>query len=43
MNRQPLRLAILEAERILDRAGVPSPRAEAELIAAHVLGVTAGS
>lgn len=39
MTRQPLRLAILEAERILAAAGVPSPRADAELIAAHVLDV----
>jgi release factor glutamine methyltransferase len=39
MTRQPLRLAILEAERILAAAGVGSPRADAELIAAHVLGV----
>src|SRR5689334_16809321 len=39
MTRQPLRLAILEAERILTAAGVASPRTDAELIAAHVLGV----
>jgi release factor glutamine methyltransferase len=32
-----LRLAVLEAERILERAGVASPRADAELLAAHVL------
>jgi release factor glutamine methyltransferase len=32
-----LRLAVLEAERILAKAGVPSPRADAELLAAHVL------
>jgi len=38
-NRQPLRVAILEAERILAGAGVPSPRVDAELLAAHVLGV----
>jgi release factor glutamine methyltransferase len=38
-NRQPLRLAILEAERILQAAGVASPRVDAELLAAHVLGV----
>ncbi|PXY26755.1 peptide chain release factor N(5)-glutamine methyltransferase [Prauserella sp. PE36] len=42
MNRQPLRLAILEATRILDQAGVASPRTDAELIAAHVLGVERG-
>lgn len=39
VTRQPLRLAILEAERILTAAGVASPRVDAELIAAHVLGV----
>jgi release factor glutamine methyltransferase len=39
MTRQPLRLAILEAERILTHAGVASPRNDAELLAAHVLGV----
>ncbi|HWE89015.1 MAG TPA: peptide chain release factor N(5)-glutamine methyltransferase [Pseudonocardiaceae bacterium] len=39
MNRQPLRLAIMEAERVLAAAGVASPRTDAELIAAHVLGV----
>jgi release factor glutamine methyltransferase len=39
MTRQPLRLAILEAERILTRAGVDSPRTDAELLAAHVLGI----
>ncbi|NIH82098.1 MULTISPECIES: peptide chain release factor N(5)-glutamine methyltransferase [Amycolatopsis] len=42
MKRQPLRLAILEAMRILEDAGVASPRADAELIAAHVLGVERG-
>ncbi|KMS77722.1 modification methylase HemK, partial [Streptomyces regensis] len=42
MNRQPLRLAILEATRILEQAGVASPRNDAELIAAHVLGVERG-
>lgn len=42
MTRQPLRLAILEAERILTAAGVASPRVDAELIAAHVLGVERG-
>lgn len=41
-QRQPLRLAILEAERVLAQAGVASPRADAELIAAHVLGVERG-
>ncbi|MGW5051930.1 peptide chain release factor N(5)-glutamine methyltransferase [Actinokineospora sp. NPDC004072] len=42
MNRQPLRLAILDAERILARAGVGSPRVDAELLAAHVVGVERG-
>jgi release factor glutamine methyltransferase len=42
VKRQPLRLAILEATRILEQAGVASPRADAELIAAHVLGVERG-
>jgi release factor glutamine methyltransferase len=37
-----LRLAIMEAERILADAGVASPRADAELIAAHVLDVPRG-
>jgi release factor glutamine methyltransferase len=41
-QRQPLRLAILEAERILGAAGIESPRVDAELIAAHVLGVERG-
>ncbi|QUH04702.1 peptide chain release factor N(5)-glutamine methyltransferase [Saccharopolyspora erythraea] len=39
MTRQPLRLAILEAERVLAAAGVASPRTDAELLAAHLLGV----
>lgn len=42
VKRQPLRLAIKEAERILTAAGVPSPRVDAELLAAHVLGVERG-
>ena len=42
MTRQPLRLAILEAERILASAGVASPRVDAEIIAAHVVGVERG-
>jgi len=42
MERQPLRLAIMDAERILTGAGVPSPRVDAELLAAHVLGVDRG-
>jgi len=43
VRRQPLRLAILEATRIFEEAGVPSPRVDAELLAAHVLGVDRGS
>ncbi|MBW4716456.1 peptide chain release factor N(5)-glutamine methyltransferase [Saccharothrix obliqua] len=39
MTRHPLRLAVLEAERMLAAAGVESPRVDAELLAAHVLGV----
>ncbi len=42
MRRQPLRLAILEAERMLAAAQVPSPRVDAELLAAHVVGVDRG-
>lgn len=41
-QRQPLRLAIVEATRILEEAGVASPRADAETLAAHVLGVERG-
>jgi release factor glutamine methyltransferase len=42
VSRQPLRLAIMEAERVLADAGVASPRVDAELLAAHVLGVDRG-
>ncbi|MFD4292119.1 peptide chain release factor N(5)-glutamine methyltransferase [Rhodococcus sp. NPDC058532] len=42
MTRQPLRLAILDATRALEDAGVPSPRTDAELLAAHVVGVERG-
>lgn len=42
VTRQPLRLVILEAERILGDAGVAGPRADAELIAAYVLEVERG-
>ena len=38
-SRQPLRLAVREAERILTGAGVGSPRVDAEELAAYVLGV----
>lgn len=39
MSRQSLRLAIVNAARVLDDAGVPSANVDAELIAAHVLDV----
>lgn len=39
VNRHPLRLAIREAEQALSAAGVPSARTDAELLAAHLLGV----
>lgn len=39
MSRQPIRLAIIEAAAELERAGVPSARVDAELLAAHLLGV----
>ncbi len=39
MSRQPLRLAIVEAGKVLAEAGVASPRADAEMLAAHVVGV----
>jgi len=42
VKRQPLRLAILEATRILEEAGVASPRNDAELLAAHVLDIDRG-
>ncbi|MGH3708945.1 MAG: peptide chain release factor N(5)-glutamine methyltransferase [Pseudonocardiaceae bacterium] len=42
MSRQPLRLAVLDAQRILTDAGVASPRVDAELLAAHVVGVPRG-
>ena len=42
MTRQPLRLALLEAERVLAAAGVASPRVDAEILAAHVVGVERG-
>lgn len=42
MSRHPLRLAVLEAERALTDAGVASPRVDAELLAAHVVGVSRG-
>jgi release factor glutamine methyltransferase len=42
VSRKPLRLAILEAERVLAGAGVASPRVDAEMLAAHVVGVDRG-
>ncbi|UZJ25596.1 peptide chain release factor N(5)-glutamine methyltransferase [Rhodococcus antarcticus] len=42
MSRQPLRLAVLEATSTLEAAGVGSPRVDAELLAAHVVGVERG-
>ncbi|WP_092630380.1 peptide chain release factor N(5)-glutamine methyltransferase [Actinopolyspora mzabensis] len=39
MERKPLRLAILEGERVLAAAGIPSPRADVESLASHLLGV----
>ncbi len=39
---RPLRTALLDAERRLGAAGVASPRTDAELLAAHVLGVPRG-
>lgn len=41
-SRQPLRLAVLEAERMLTAAGVATPRVDAEILAAHVVGVGRG-
>ena len=41
-DRQPLRLAIMEAERVLAEAGVASPRVDAEVLASCVLGVERG-
>lgn len=40
MSRQSLRSAILSATATLDEAGVPSPRADAEELAAHLLGIS---
>lgn len=37
-----LRDALVSAERRLEAAGVPSPRVDAELLAAHLLGVSRG-
>ena len=42
MSRQPLRLAVIEATSMLEAAGVGSPRFDAEVLAAHVVGVERG-
>ncbi|MBW4721908.1 peptide chain release factor N(5)-glutamine methyltransferase [Saccharothrix obliqua] len=42
MERQTLALVIRDAEEVLTDAGVWSPRTDAELLAAHVLGVPRG-
>ncbi|MET8430400.1 peptide chain release factor N(5)-glutamine methyltransferase [Nocardia sp. NPDC004860] len=42
MSRVPLRPAVREAVEILATAGVHSPQADAEYLAAHVLGVDRG-
>lgn len=42
VSRLPLRLAIGESERMLAAAGVASPRVDAEILAAHVVGVERG-
>jgi release factor glutamine methyltransferase len=42
VGRHPLRVAVLEAERVLGGTGVASPRVDAELLAAHVVGVPRG-
>jgi release factor glutamine methyltransferase len=42
MTRHPLRSAVREAENVLASAGVASPRVDAELLAAHVVGVPRG-
>lgn len=39
VSRQPLRLAVIEATKVLTEAGVASARADAEMLAAHVVGV----
>ncbi|MFD4369606.1 peptide chain release factor N(5)-glutamine methyltransferase [Rhodococcus sp. NPDC058521] len=39
MSRQPLRLALIEAAEQLDAAGVRNARVDAELLAAHLLGI----
>lgn len=40
--RQPLRLAVRDAEQMLAAAGIECARADAEILAAHVVGVERG-
>lgn len=42
VDRVPVRVAVARAERALAAAGAASPRTDAELLAAHVLGVPRG-
>jgi release factor glutamine methyltransferase len=42
VGRTPVRVAVVSAARTLAAAGVPSARAEAELLAAYVLGTSRG-
>ena len=42
VTSMPLSRALARAAAELGAAGVPSPRVDAELLAAHVLGVTRG-
>ncbi len=42
MSPQPLRTVLAEVTDVLAEAGVPTPRVDAELLAAHVLGVERG-
>ncbi|WP_425432987.1 peptide chain release factor N(5)-glutamine methyltransferase [Glaciihabitans tibetensis] len=39
---QPLALAVAEATALLERAGVPSARVDAELLIGHILGLSRG-
>ncbi len=39
MARESLRVAVMAATQLLTDAGVPSPKVDAELLAAHLLGV----
>lgn len=43
MTGRPLTEALRAAEALLERAGVPSPRVDAELLAAHLMGVATGT